>query len=94
MKPKKHDAIGEAVRAGEIDQNSNISISVANGPAGSGGFRTGHWHVTIGGIKFMMYASVSHTDSLEGQAESLMETARRRIEHAYDPNHTSQSTRA
>lgn len=90
----KNDDLFNAVAKGEIGMDS--PIRVLSGPAGSGGFRSGNWKVSIGGIEFDVYSSVSHKLELDKQNESVIASVRRSISRALagdTQRYTSQATR-
>lgn len=78
------DDLYNAVQNGEITANSPITVDIFSGPIGGYGFRSGNWPVTIGDLKFTMYASISHHLPLDEQRESLIGSVSARINRAIE----------
>ena len=79
---KTNDALYNAIENGEVSVDSKIDVDVFSGPIGGYGFRTGNWNISIGGIKFKMYASVPHNIEIEEQREILVSKVKTSIRNA------------
>ena len=80
----RNEAIREALLNGQITQDSEVKagLGIVFGPAVNGGFRSGYWPVTIGGIKFRVYQSLPAALELKEQHRMLVDRVRLRLENA------------
>lgn len=72
----KTNALYDAVKSGEINADSEITVDVFDGPIGGYGFRSGKWNVQIGGIKFKFFCSIPHQCTLDEQSKMLKNSVR------------------
>ena len=80
----KTNDLFDAIQSKEIFHDSIVTVDIWNGPISMSGFRSGLWPVSINGIKFMKYSSISSYNELSEQEEQLFYTVKRALEQSID----------
>ncbi len=65
----------ENEKANQKALRQDLKVNVSNGPAGSGGFRSGWWQVSFQGKWYNVQCSVPHSMELADQEEAVREAA-------------------
>ena len=62
-------------KANQKALSRDLKVSISNGPAGNGGFRSGWWQVSFQGKWYNVQCSVPHSMELADQEEAVREAA-------------------